>query len=347
MKRSVYLLLTWLVFLLFTPCLNAQDPAKPKEKEKPQEGWKTGAGLGLDFAQLLQINPRQGAGQNRLGFGSAFNFYGNLRKGRLAWDNASIWQFGIQRLGAGVIAQGVTQKKIPFQKAIDELRLNSKIGYQISKKSKFFYAADLSFLSQLTKTYQGNKEYPGNFLTDVAGTGKILSKFFSPATITISIGFDFKPDNSLSFYYSPVGGKFIIVGNDVIASYGVHGNPVEGMPDPTTGRYAEYDNTFAALGSLLRTKYANKFFKDKIAFAASLTLFSNYIKNAQNIDVDWTNELAVQLAKGLQATVTVNVFYDDDVMVQITDYSYPNGIRGLGRRVSLTQQLLLKYNVVF
>ena len=48
-----------------------------------------------------------------------------------------------------------------------------------------------------------------------------------------------------------------------------------------------------------------------------------------------------------QATMLLNVFYDHDVMVQITDNTAPNGVNGLGRRVSLTQQFLLKYSLVF
>jgi hypothetical protein len=71
------------------------------------------------------------------------------------------------------------------------------------------------------------------------------------------------------------------------------------------------------------------------------------LRNPQNIDVDWTNEFAIEIFKGLQLAVTVNVFYDDDVRVQITDYDAVGGVSGLGKRVSLTQQLLIKYNLIF
>ncbi len=42
--------------------------------------WKTGLSLGLDFSQLLQINPRQGAGQNRLGAGTAITAFAKYKK---------------------------------------------------------------------------------------------------------------------------------------------------------------------------------------------------------------------------------------------------------------------------
>jgi len=38
--------------------------------------------------------------------------------------------------------------------------------------------------------------------------------------------------------------------------------------------------------------------------------------------------------------------YDHDILVQITDNNSLDGISGLGRRVSYTQQLLLKYSLI-
>ena len=330
---------TWL--LLFSFGIYAQDAA-PAPAE-PEPAWKRTAGLGLDFAQLFQLNPRQGAGQNRIGIGGAVNIAAAYKKNRVSWDNKALWQFGVQRLGTGVIAQGSVDKKIPFQKSIDELRINSKIGYAVSKDSKLSYAADISLLSQLTPTYAGNAAFPGNFLTDIVGSGA-NSKLFSPATVTISAGFDYKPIPKLSIYYSPIGGKFIFVEDDAIAQLGVHGNPVT---RDGAGNVIDFENTFAGLGSLVRVNYTNKFLKDRLAYGSGLVLFSNYLDGPQNIDVDWTNQFDFSIIKGLQATMLLNVFYDHDVMVQITDNTAPNGVNGLGRRVSLTQQFLLKYSLVF
>lgn len=331
---------TWL--LLLSIGVWAQE-APQEATAEPEPAWKRTAGLGLDFAQLFQLNPRQGAGQNRLGIGGAVNIAAAYKKNRLAWDNKALWQFGIQRLGTGIVSQGSVDRKIPFQKSIDELRFNSKIGYAVSKDSKLSYAADISFLSQLTPTYTGNAAFPGNFLTDIVGSGA-NSRLFSPATLTISAGFDYKPSPKLSLFYSPVGGKLIIVGDDAIAQLGVHGNPVT---RDGSGNVIDFKNTFAGWGSLVRANYANKFFDNRLAYGSSLILFSNYLDGPQNIDVDWTNQFDFSIFKGLQATMLLNVFYDHDMLVQITDNSAPNGVNGLGRRVSLTQQFLLKYALVF
>ena len=83
-------------------------------------------------------------------------------------------------------------------------------------------------------------------------------------------------------------------------------------------------------------------------------MYSNYLNNPQNIDIDWVNELAFNIYKGLQLSVLVNVFYDDDVSVQISDSDAVGGIKRdadgnpvTGKRVSITEQMLLKYIYVF
>ncbi len=344
MKKYVFLLT---MLLVCTYPLFAQE----EEAEESKEGWEVGAGLGLDFAQLLQINPRVGAGQNRIGLGGATNVFAKYRKGRLAWDNLASWQFGVQRIGSGQLGRGLS--KVPFQKANDELRINSKVGFQTSEDSKLFYAADFSFLSQVTPSYidtsgRLNGFYLENIEFEEDGrTSTItnnISKFFSPATVTFSIGIDYKPIEELSFYYSPVAYKGIYVMDDAIAELGVHGNEMLDQPD-ADGRL--FSNTFHQLGSLLRTVYTDKYFKEKINFTSSLTLYSNYLKEPQNVDIDWTNELAYEIIDGLQLAILANVFYDHDIKVQITDNDAPGGVNGVGRRVSFTQQLLIKYNVVF
>lgn len=342
MKNFFFLLLA---LGLSFPLL-AQDEAEP-----PAEGWERGAGLGLDFAQLLQINPRQGAGQNRLGFGGAFNGFANYKMGRRAWDNSVLWQFGMQRLGSGVVAQGSTDA-IPFQKAIDELRLNSKYGIQAKEDSKLFWTANFTFVSQVLPTYQYDEDptnfpnVPGNFLTDFQDRGvPPLSQFLAPATTTFAVGIDYKPNDNFSVFFSPIASKFILVLDDEIAARGVHGNPVSGTA--VGGFFPEFDKVDSQFGAQLQLIYKQPFRGEKGNFQSNLNLYSNYLRNPENIDVDWANALSYELFKNFNLQLLVNVFYDDDVRVQITDNDFPNGINGLGKRVSVTQQLLLTYSRTF
>jgi hypothetical protein len=341
-KVAHYFFLPALCLYLALPMSAQEEAVEAAEIQAPPKKWEIGAGVGGDLSQLMIINPRQGAGQNRIGFGGALNVFAKYKKERITWENIALLQFGVQKLGAGPLPTG---KSVPFQKALDETRLNSTFGFKTSESSKFSYATNASFFSQFTPTYLGPPSYPGNFLSDVTGTGiPPVSQFFSPAFITLSVGIDYKPNDNFSVFYSPVGGKLVVVADDDIAVLGVHGNRVT---RDTDGNVVSFSNTDPQFGSLLRSAYSNKFFNDRLILNSGLILFSNYIRNPQNIDVDWTNEIGLIIFKGLQLAALVNLFYDDDVLVQITDYSQPNGVSGLGKRVSITQQLLLKYTATF
>ena len=63
--------------------------------QKKDSIWDIGLGIGVDGAQLLQLNPRVGSGQNRVGFGGAINFSAKYKKKRAVWDNTFVSQFGV------------------------------------------------------------------------------------------------------------------------------------------------------------------------------------------------------------------------------------------------------------
>ena len=312
-------------FIILCFSIFSQDSLPPS--------WNTNLSVGIDFTQLFQLNPRQGAGQNKVGLGGAINATNSYSSNGFSWDNTLISQFSLQRIGSGTISN-LNRNRVPFQKAIDEIRFNSKAGWKTSEKSPYYFALNLGLLTQLTPTYKGTPNFPGNFLTNISDVPQEpLSKFFSPAFFTLSAGIDYKANNSLSVFYSPISGKAILVLNDSIAQANIHGNMNL--------------NVQSQFGSLIRIQYSNKYLNEKIIVNSALVLFSNYLNKPQNIDLDWTNEIGIALYDGFKISMLINAFYDDDVMVQISDRNSPNGISGLGKRLSITQQLLFKYNIIF
>lgn len=322
------------VALFATVQLFAQD----KPAEKP-DGWERGSSLGLNLDQLLLHNPRVGAGQNRIGIGGMAGWYAKLKKGMLSWDNNASLNLNVQRLGAGVIAG--SSAKVPFTKNVDDLRFNSKLGYKFKATSKWSYAADFSVLTQLLPTY------PGALLRRPStGETAALSKFFAPGFVTLALGTDYKPNDKLSIFISPLAYKGNIVTDDAIAKTGAYGNEVRTPSD--------YDKAFHQMGAMARGVYTNKFFKEKFVFKSNLALFSNYMKEPQNIDVDWTNEFGYTIVKGLQLALFTNIWYDHDVQVYTSDYSQvgglklgPDGKPALSRNTSFTENFVIKYNITF
>lgn len=360
--KNILFLLTAIVLCL--PSLSyAQD-------DKKDEGWKFGGGLGLDFAQLLFINPKVGAGENRIGIGGNASVFANYKKGKVTWLNKAGVAFGVQRLGNG--------DNVPFQKQVDELRISSNFSYAITDESPFGYSLGALFVSQVTPTYQGN------YLSRIDKTGPFhpIAQFLSPATITISPGISFRKETKFGEFtaqLSPAAIKAIVVANDSIAMFGgLHGNPYsEGVtqqefidnwrvtPTGTLGSASAptgyYSNTYFQFGASLTAGYKGKFFEyqdgkkknHRLLVATTVNLYSNYLRLPQNIDVEWITTVDVFLFKGLSISLMTNLFYDHDILVQVDRNNDLNlgaagdGYESTGRRISFMQQLLIKYNFLF
>lgn len=117
-----------------------------------------------------------------------------------------------------------------------------------------------------------------------------------------------------------------------------------------------YANHSMQLGATIKVLYKNKFFlnadkKPRLGLKTSLTLFSDYLHNPQNIDVEWLTTTDLYIFKGLSISLNTIVFYDHDVQVQLDRDNDPdtgvNGYESTGRRVSVTESLLIKYNFLF
>ena len=328
--RLILLPLLLLVAYILPFSLNAQagdDRLKELQdaSKKEGDGWVTGGAIGLDFAQLSMANPRIGSGDNRIAFGGLGNIFSNLTKGRNTWTNNLSLQLAVQKLA-----------DIDWQKSLDALRFNSKYGYQ-SNNAKWTYTVLLTFESLAMPTY------PGNYLKNQEESDMVQAKFLSPFRLEVSPGMEYKPNPHFSFLLSPASYKLIYISDQDVADLGVHGTKLIDDTDPALG----YEKAFHQVGARLVGKYQNKYLNDKVSFSSKLDLFSNYLDNPQNIDVLWQNDLGWQIWKSLSLNFLLEAFYDHDidVLVERPSEALPDG--EVGKRVSWTQALLVKYNYVF
>jgi len=293
------------------------DPAK-KEVEK---AWTLGASLGFDLAGLGIVNPRLGAGDNRLGFGGLAGFSANLKRKKHFWNNNAALQLAAQRIGG---------KNADFQKNLDILRLGSRFGYSIVG-DKLFAALDATAESQLLATYSGN------LINGV--DSNLLSRFLAPARFAIAPGLDFKMTPQLTFFFAPVSFNLIYVGDDRLAE--LAGQPL--------GNEAGKNNRYQ-MGYALKAQYINKFLKDRIAVSSKVAWFADYRQNL-NGNMLWQNALDIQIFKGLALGLFGDMFYDHFTLVQVEkvpEGTSPDAIFPfLGLKPSYTGGFLLKYNMIF
>lgn len=281
-----------------------------------EEGWSSGGSIGFDLLQLAFVNPRIGAGSNSFGLNGLVNVYGNYYNDRMAWENQGSVQLAIQRNGKGT----------PYQKNLDIFRLNSRLGIRTGNE-RLFVSVDWTFETLMTKTYVGNL-----WRSD---TLPLLGKFFSPTTMKFSPGVDYKYDEELSIFVSPISFKFISVSDLDIAKLNIHGN------DPGS-------KTSSQLGMNVRLTYRHLLWEDRVSLTSSMDLYSNYRRAPYRIDILWQNDVAVSLLKNFSVNLLLELFYDYDVKVQRDmnkDGQFQDG--EWGRGVSLTESILFKYTFSF
>jgi hypothetical protein len=277
--------------------LDAKENVKELAKGKDdKEGWTKVGGIGGNFSWLNLINPRAGAGDNRIGFGGLLNYSANLIKGKLISNN----KIGIQ---LDVVKNG----NDPYAKATDVLAGTSQLGYQVGKAGGKWYIAGLAdFQSQLLPTYGANylkqKPFSGTFKdSTLALTGKL----FAPAMFKLAPGVIYKHDAHLTVLFSPVAFKAIIVSDKTLAK-------TEKFFPQNTAKDKTVD---AQIGAEIRADYVNKFFNDRLVYSTTLDLYSNYLRNPQNVDLEWFHSLDVMVTKNISLNFKSDWFYDDDIKV--------------------------------
>lgn len=252
-------------------------------------GWKKGGVISANLAQTSLTNWAAG-GQNSLAINSILSVFANYKMDKSVWDNSL-------NLGYGLLKQG---KDADFRKTDDKIDFLSKYGREAFKN--VYYAALLNFKTQMTPGYN----YP-----DV--TNKI-SDLFAPAYLLLAVGLDYKPDAYFSAFLAPLTGKFTFVTDQELSDAGAFG--------VTPGEKIKSE-----LGGYLRVIYSKNDFKNEflqnISFTTKIDLFSNYLNNPQNIDVNWETLIAMKVNKYISVSLNTHLIYDDDIKIISEDSEIP------------------------
>ncbi len=244
---------------------------------------------GMGTLTFSQVSFYQWAsgGENSYSGNAFLNLFANYKKANVSWDNSL-------GLGYGLIKQGNLTKK-----SDDRIDLSSQFGMKASKN--WNYSAMLGFKTQFDKGYN----YP-----DVSAK---ISDFFSPAYLTISVGMDYKPNERFNIFLSPVTGKMTFVMDDTLNSVGAFG------VDPGKNFRAEF-------GGFAKLYYRQPVMKN-VETQIKLDLFSNYLKNPGNIDINAEFLVVMKINEFLAATFNVLMIYDDDITLLRSDDSRGPGVQ--------------------
>lgn len=257
-------------------------PSLAQTETPVDTSWKKGGIGSVNFNQVAFSN-WAASGENSVSGAAFLTIFANYAKDRIAWDNQLDLAYGLLKSGNSKVV-----------KSEDKIDLNSKLGYKVSKESKFYYTFLFNFKSQFANGY----DYKNDTLREHP-----ISRFLAPAYLLYSIGVDYKPNDNFSLYLSPLTGRTIIVNDDDLSQAGAFG------VDP--GK-----KSLTQLGAYLRAMYKKDVFTN-VNFQTKLELFSNYLENPQNIAVNHEILIAMKVNKYLTANIGTQMIYDDIIPVTV------------------------------
>ncbi|NQV03008.1 MAG: DUF3078 domain-containing protein, partial [Bacteroidia bacterium] len=177
-----------------------------------------------------------------------------------------------------------------YNKTDDKIELTTTYGYEIHRNKKWYASMLANFKSQFSNGYK----YPDD--------STVISTIMAPGYLVAGLGITYVPSNWFRVYLSPVSGRFTFVLDQALADSGSFG--------VTPGK-----NIRGEFGSYLRADL-NKDLAKNINLTSSLELFTDYLNNFGNIDVNWNVLLTMKVNKWLAATINANLIYDDDVIIK-------------------------------
>jgi hypothetical protein len=168
-------------------------------------------------------------------------------------------------------------------------------------------------------------------------TDKILaSKFFNPAIITAGFGLDYKPNKNTSVNFSPFSYKGTFVPDTVRIDQTKYGVAIDKRAKNEPGISFMITNEYKPVSTVTITN--------------RLQLFTNYINNPQNIDVDWEMIVTAALNWFTDVRFNTHLIFDDDTKTPVFDKEKqpvlgPDGKQKATARIQFKE--LLGFSFVF
>ena len=154
-------------------------------------------------------------------------------------------------------------------------------------------SASLYMKTQLANGYK----YPNDSV--------VVSRIMNPGSVTLGLGFEYKPFKNTILNLAPLSGKSTFVLDTALI-------------DQTKFGIAKDKRALQELG--MQLVFQNKItpFKD-MTISNNLRLFSNYLNKPQNMDVDWEMNLEQRINWFFTIKLNLHLIYDDDVRFTVFD----------------------------
>jgi hypothetical protein len=204
------------------------------------------------------------------------------------WDTKVITAYGLNSIGGSKY----------LKKTDDRFEINSLLGKKFTNNliGNWSYSSFINFKTQWTKGYRYRKNSNGE------EERSELTRFFSPAYLQIGIGLYWRKSKDLWVNFAPVTGRLIIV-NKFFTENLQDGKQYFGVNKGSNSRFE--------LGASLRSYFKFEFIEN-VEISNRLSLYSDYLENSGNIDLDYTINTSMKINKYLTTNLILQFIYDDN-----------------------------------
>ena len=275
------------LFLFFTLSVLGQDSISLPPKDSSSH-WINKNKVGFDISQIAFVNWSAGGNSAISGLIKG-DFSRVYSKGNQKWVNELIIRYGLNQ-----------QDGVELRKTEDIIQLSSTFGYRKDSITNWYHSAKFNFNTQFTNGYA----YPN--------TDKAISRLFAPAYFFLGVGAEnASKSKHRVFYISPFTFKNTLVLDQHLANQGAFG-VLKAQYDSKGNMIVQGKNSKTELGFLFTSYYKKEIFKN-ITLVNKLVLYSDYINNFGNIDVDYDFILDLVVNQYVRATIGARIIYDDDI----------------------------------
>ena len=284
--------------------------------------WTQSNKAGVDINEVAFVNWNSG-GTNSISALFALTSILKYEFRHFIWDNGFTARYGING-----------QQDQELRKTDDVFEMRSNLGYRKNKLTNWYYSARFSFKSQFSNGYN----YPN--------TTNPISRFMAPGYLFLGGGVEYgKNIEKLSTYFSPLTLKSTFVLDENLSNAGSFGvTPAE--YDNEGNIIKEGERVRKELGMLLTSAYETTLFEN-ISIKNFVSLYTDYINDFGNVDVDWEVIFDFKVNSYVKATLGSHLKYDNDVKMLVeVENSETNEIEYVEEGASIQWKQMLGVGVV-
>lgn len=309
---------------IFNVSIAQPDSLFLKNKEEKEKGpeWVQKNKFSIDLNEVTFVNWNAG-GSNSISALVGYQFSYDYSDKYFFWKNSLVAGYGVNG-----------QQGREARKTTDVIDINSNFGFSPNEKSNWFYSARFNFNTQFAEGFQ----YPN--------TDKPISKFMAPGYLFFGGGMEYGRNiDELSLYLSPITLKTTFVLDDNLANAGKFGvKPAVLDVDGNVIVPGNHSRTEA--GILITNSYQMEIAQNIVA-KNLVSVYSDYINNFGNIDVDWQMNLNFKVNSFVRATLESHLKYDDDVKTTVPSATVEGEFDEAGAKIQWKQFLGIGFAVDF